>query len=45
VHDRGRLLVHDRGQVLAGLACAIADGAEGISNFRVLASRISSATR
>jgi hypothetical protein len=32
----GRLLVHDRGRVLADLACAIADGAEGISDFRVI---------
>ena len=32
-----RLLVHDRGRVLADLACAIADGAEGISDFRVMA--------
>ena len=32
-----RLLVHDRGRVLADLAAAIADGAEVISDFRVLA--------
>jgi Transposase DDE domain group 1 len=32
-----RLLVHDRGRVLADLACAIADGAEVISDFRVVA--------
>jgi hypothetical protein len=32
-----RLLVHDPGQVLADLACAIADGAEVISDFRVMA--------
>jgi hypothetical protein len=32
----GRLLVHDRGRVLADLASAIADGAEVISDFRVL---------
>jgi hypothetical protein len=32
-----RLLVHDRGRVLADLACAIADGARVISDFRVLA--------
>ncbi|HEY6277246.1 MAG TPA: transposase [Streptosporangiaceae bacterium] len=32
-----RLVVHDRGQVLADLACAIADGAEVISDFRVMA--------
>ena len=32
----GRLLVHDRGRVLAGLACAIADGAGVISDFRVI---------
>ena len=32
----GRLLVHDRGRVLADLACAIADGAEVISDFRVI---------
>jgi Transposase DDE domain group 1 len=31
-----RLLVHDRGQVLSDLACAIADGAEVISDFRVI---------
>ena len=32
-----RLLVHDRGRGLADLACAIADGAEVISDFRVMA--------
>jgi hypothetical protein len=32
----GRLLVHDRGRVLAGLACAIAGGGEVISDFRVI---------
>jgi hypothetical protein len=32
----GRLLVHDRGRVLADLACAIADGAGVISDFRVM---------
>jgi hypothetical protein len=32
-----RLLVHDRGRVLADLACAIAGGSEVISDFRVLA--------
>jgi Transposase DDE domain group 1 len=31
-----RLLVHDRGQVLVDLACAIADGGEVISDFRVM---------
>jgi hypothetical protein len=31
-----RLLVHDRGLVLADLACAIAKGAEVISDFRVV---------
>jgi hypothetical protein len=31
-----RLLMHDRGRVLADLACAIADGAEVISDFRVM---------
>jgi hypothetical protein len=31
-----RLLVHDRGRVMADLACAIADGAEVISDFRVM---------
>ncbi len=31
-----RPLVHDRGRVLADLACAIADGAEVISDFRVM---------
>ena len=29
--------MHDRGRVLADLACAIADGAEVISDFRVMA--------
>jgi len=32
-----RLLVHDRGRVLSDLACAVADGAEVISDFRVMA--------
>jgi Transposase DDE domain group 1 len=32
-----RLLVRDRGRVTADLACAIADGSEVISDFRVLA--------
>jgi hypothetical protein len=31
-----RLLTHDRGRVLADLACAVADGAEVISDFRVM---------
>ena len=31
-----RLLVHDRGRVLADLACAVAGGAEVISDFRVI---------
>jgi hypothetical protein len=31
-----RMLVHDRGRVMADLACAIADGAEVVSDFRVL---------
>jgi Transposase DDE domain group 1 len=31
-----RLLVHDRGRVLADLACSIADGAEVIRDFRVI---------
>jgi hypothetical protein len=31
-----RLLIHDRGRVLADLACAIADGARVISDFRVM---------
>lgn len=31
-----RLLVHDRGRVLSDLACAIADGARVISDFRVM---------
>ncbi len=31
-----RLLVHDRGRVMADLACAIADGAQVISDFRVM---------
>ena len=30
------VLVHDRGWVLADLACAIADGAQMISDFRVM---------
>jgi Transposase DDE domain group 1 len=38
----GRLLVHDRGRVLADLACAIADGAEVISDFRVLFGKVAS---
>ncbi len=31
-----RLLIHDRGRVLADLACAVADCAEVISDFRVM---------
>ena len=31
-----RLLSHDRGRVLSDLACAIADGAQAISDFRVM---------
>lgn len=31
-----RLLSHDRGRVLADLACAIADGGEAVSDFRVI---------
>jgi hypothetical protein len=31
-----RLVVHDRGRVLSDLACAIADGGEAISDFRVI---------
>jgi hypothetical protein len=31
-----RILVHDRGRVMADLACAIADGARVISDFRVM---------
>ena len=31
-----RLLIHDRGRVTADLACAIADGGEVISDFRVM---------
>ena len=31
-----RILVHDRGRMLTDLACAIADGARVISDFRVL---------
>ena len=34
---RGFVPVHDRGRVLADMAAAIADGAEVISDFRVLA--------
>ena len=33
----GRVLGHDRGRVLADIACVIADGARAISDFRVLA--------
>jgi hypothetical protein len=33
----GRLLGHDRGRVLADISCAIAGGARGVSDFRVLA--------
>jgi hypothetical protein len=33
----GRLLTHDRGRVFADLACAIADGGEAVSDFRVMA--------
>jgi Transposase DDE domain group 1 len=32
-----RLLIHDRGRVMADLACAIADGSKVIGDFRVLA--------
>ena len=32
-----RLLIHDRGRVLADISCAIADGARAVSDFRVLA--------
>jgi hypothetical protein len=31
-----RMLVHDRGRVLTDLACAVADGARVISDFRVM---------
>ena len=31
-----RFLVHDRGRVTADLACAVADGARVISDFRVM---------
>src|SRR6266513_5220791 len=31
-----RLLIHDRGRVIADLACVIADGAGVISDFRVM---------
>ncbi len=31
-----RMLVHDRGRVLADVACAVADGARVISDFRVM---------
>ena len=31
-----RILVHDRGRVVSDLACAIADGARVISDFRVM---------
>jgi hypothetical protein len=36
---RRRLLVHDRGRVLPHPACVIADDAEVISDFRVMAIR------
>ena len=29
-------MIHDRGRMIADLACAIADGAEVISDFRVM---------
>jgi hypothetical protein len=29
-------VIHDRGRVIADLACAIADGTEVISDFRVM---------
>ena len=32
----GRMLVHDRGRVMADLACAIADGGVAVSDFRVI---------
>jgi hypothetical protein len=32
----GQLLIHDRGRVLADLACAIADGAGVVSDFRLM---------
>jgi len=32
----GRLVRHDRGRVLADLACVIADGGEAVSDFRVI---------
>jgi hypothetical protein len=33
------VLDHDHGRIMADLACAIADGSEVISDFRVLADR------
>jgi Transposase DDE domain group 1 len=33
----GRVVGHDRGRVLADIACAVADGARAVSDFRVLA--------
>ena len=39
-----RFLVHDRGRVMADLACAVADGARVISDFRVM-SRSAGAVR
>jgi hypothetical protein len=33
----GRVLGHDRGRVLADIACVIADGGRAVSDFRVLA--------
>lgn len=40
-----RLLVHDRGWVLADLACAIADGSEVISDFAGAAARLTHSGR
>ncbi len=40
-----RLLIHDRGRVTADLACAIADGSEVISDFRVLTDQTQPAER
>jgi hypothetical protein len=40
-----RILVHDRGRVLADLACAIADGARVLSDFRVISGRCSGRSR
>jgi hypothetical protein len=39
-----RFLVHDRGRVMADLACAVADGARVISDFRVMSDHVTELT-